>query len=367
MQLRALVNAGSIAGFNPFRHHLLLVPTPGQAQASHRGALAGRDQTPRAGRDRPAGGAVPAPGPSPRSDGRRAGALPRRSGGSTARLPLAHGRRTQAGPADPGGTGSGPAGGTERVRLQQGRPRHSARSARGTPGRAGPGRRTGGSSDGPVRDVRRRTRVEALAGAAQLTILVGHMCSDAGSEATAQHYYRIALHPAAEANDPLASTVAKRAMSAQAGQLKHFAASLQPAEAAVEAARSRTEPYVQAYAHAQHAVAVAPTGDRHTALAALGDTHGALALLSPSHAWRQPLSSTRCPPGRTAPRSCSPGAHCARPSPRRCSAGRPAGRSPPDADTRTRVRSAVRSVTWKPLRSAGSVRRSGPGPRCRGR
>ncbi|MEV7521808.1 hypothetical protein [Streptomyces sp. NPDC091371] len=112
-------------------------------------------------------------------------------------------------------------------------------------------------------------RCGLLAGAAQLAILAGHMCSDSGAEATAQHYYRIAVHLAAEANDALALTVAKRAMSTQAGQLRHFTASLRLAEAAVADARSRTAPFVQAYAHAQHAVAAAQTGDRHTALAAL--------------------------------------------------------------------------------------------------
>lgn len=107
---------------------------------------------------------------------------------------------------------------------------------------------------------------QLVSAAAQLTVLLGGMCADSARSNAAQHCYQIAASLAADAGDHATFAIALRAMATQAHhQGRHGLAVRLLAERAVRSAH-HTSPTVQAYAHAQLAVTLAPD-DRSSALA----------------------------------------------------------------------------------------------------
>ncbi|MFK0202570.1 tol-pal system YbgF family protein [Streptomyces lavendulae] len=112
---------------------------------------------------------------------------------------------------------------------------------------------------------------DMLSASAQLTLLLGGMCADAGHDAAAQHYHQIAARLAADAGDRTTLAIALRTMAAHAHNLGHHApAVLHLAEQADEHARLSAQA-VRAFTRSQLAVLLAHH-DRRAALAALSQS-----------------------------------------------------------------------------------------------
>ncbi|MGW6456621.1 hypothetical protein ACWF94_11985 [Streptomyces sp. NPDC055078] len=110
---------------------------------------------------------------------------------------------------------------------------------------------------------------QLLTHAAQLTILLGNMCADDGTDALAQHYHRTAAHLAAEAEDPHTFTIALRALASHALELGHQQPSLTLTEQAADTATRHSSPLTQSFTQTQLALAHARAEDRPRALLAL--------------------------------------------------------------------------------------------------
>ncbi|HEY8979756.1 MAG TPA: hypothetical protein VIU15_09270 [Streptomyces sp.] len=112
-----------------------------------------------------------------------------------------------------------------------------------------------------------RGHADLLSAAAQLTLLLGGMCADAGHDGAAQHYQQIAARLAADAGDHITLAISLRAMAAHAHahDLGHRTPTvLTLAEQAVRHAH-HAPPAVRAYTRIQLAVLEAHH-DRHAAL-----------------------------------------------------------------------------------------------------
>ncbi|MFD9427492.1 MULTISPECIES: hypothetical protein [unclassified Streptomyces] len=110
---------------------------------------------------------------------------------------------------------------------------------------------------------------QLLTHAAQLTILLGNMCTDDGNNALAQHYHRSAAHLAAEAEDPHTYTIALRALASHALDLGHQQPSLTLTEQAAATAARHSSPLAQSFTQSQLALAHARAHDRPRAFLAL--------------------------------------------------------------------------------------------------
>lgn len=115
-----------------------------------------------------------------------------------------------------------------------------------------------------------RAHPGTLSAAAQLTLLLGRMCVDAGHDATAQYYHQIAARLAADARDHTTLAISLRTMATHAYDLGHRApAVLHLTEQADRYAR-QAPPAIRAYTLMQVAVLQAHH-DREAALTALAE------------------------------------------------------------------------------------------------
>lgn len=138
---------------------------------------------------------------------------------------------------------------------------------------------------------RGQARADVLSAAAQLTLLLGGMCVDAGHDGAAQHYQQIAARLAADADDRTTLAIALRTMAAHAHDLSHHTpAVLNLAEQAARHAR-HAPPAVRSYAHVQLAVLQA----HHDRRAALNSLAQAERLFTRADSAPGPFSSY--PPG----------------------------------------------------------------------
>ncbi|MFE6686258.1 hypothetical protein ACFVFQ_07230 [Streptomyces sp. NPDC057743] len=101
-----------------------------------------------------------------------------------------------------------------------------------------------------------RIHRQLLSEAAQLTVLLGNMCSDAAADSLAQQYHRTGARLAADGQDASTYSIALRAMSSHAQVLGHQTSALRLAEQAAGAARGGPD-NVRSYTLAQLAVAEA--------------------------------------------------------------------------------------------------------------
>ncbi|SDD57642.1 hypothetical protein [Actinokineospora iranica] len=112
----------------------------------------------------------------------------------------------------------------------------------------------------------------ALLGAtARLTHLLGYMSADNLYHHLAQRYYRLALHLAGEAGDPVGQAAVLGSMSAQARFLGHHRQMIRLADTALSRAGSAAPPGARAALLGQAAVAHARLADRGEALARLAE------------------------------------------------------------------------------------------------
>ncbi|MFK0292897.1 hypothetical protein ACIQU6_20820 [Streptomyces sp. NPDC090442] len=98
-----------------------------------------------------------------------------------------------------------------------------------------------------------RIHRQLLSEAAQLTVLLGNMCSDAAADSLAQQYHRTGARLAADGQDAATYSIALRVMSSHAQVLGHQSNAFRLAEQAAGAAR-RSPGSVRSYAFAQLAV-----------------------------------------------------------------------------------------------------------------
>ncbi|WPO70465.1 MULTISPECIES: hypothetical protein [unclassified Streptomyces] len=105
--------------------------------------------------------------------------------------------------------------------------------------------------------------------AARLLYLLARMHSDDAHDGLAQRYFRVAFELAGTVNDSTTQATVLRAMSNQAGALRHIGASLALAEHACELLPSSAPPGVHAFVTSQQAVALALAGQKPAARTAL--------------------------------------------------------------------------------------------------
>ncbi|WP_406400833.1 Tat pathway signal protein [Streptomyces uncialis] len=126
-------------------------------------------------------------------------------------------------------------------------------------------------------------RKDLMSGAGELAYLVGWMSFDSAEHGRAQHYFRLALRMAAEADDaPLAGHIL-RAMSHQAADLGHSRDAVNLASASVERKRyTAAGPRERALIGVVHARALAADGQRRAAVAALRRAEDDLTAADPA-------------------------------------------------------------------------------------